>query len=295
MNLTIKSSGDDVKTIQEMLAEMGFQPGSVDGLYGGKTEVAVIKFQEEQGLYADGVVGPNTWNAIREALAIHRDEQISPAVDDSGHTLMDWQRVSADRYKGGYDRFFLREDVASAYMRVYEQVQQAGGLITSSGARRSLKAKMNSSRSATSFHYTGRALDLFVGSGMKKTRTDPFIISPDGDRLWRVYARAEGGTQMDLKAVTYDSRETGKIVTGRFIDLTSLFKEEGFERIRARSSFFKKGPWLGAEWWHFQYEHGLEKGLSTFGDELLKVYSESELRETPVWQYRHRVFGVNWF
>ncbi|GGI75694.1 hypothetical protein GCM10007978_11620 [Shewanella hanedai] len=64
MNLTIKSSGDDVKTIQEMLAEMGFQPGSVDGLYGGKTEVAVIKFQEEQGLYADGVVGPNTWNAI---------------------------------------------------------------------------------------------------------------------------------------------------------------------------------------------------------------------------------------
>ncbi|WP_394392998.1 hypothetical protein [Shewanella woodyi] len=99
---------------------------------------------------------------------------------------------------------------------------------------------------------------------------------------------------MDIEAITYGSRQRGKLVTGRFVDLTSLFKEEGFERIRARRSFFKGGTWLGAEWWHFQYEKGLEKGKSTFGNELLKVYREQTLSLTPVWQYRHYIFGDKW-
>ncbi|MBW8185477.1 peptidoglycan-binding domain-containing protein [Shewanella nanhaiensis] len=293
MNLRIKSSGEEVKSLQELLTVLHLNPGPIDGEFGDKTEDAVLQFQEQQGLYADGVVGSITWNALKKAAVVQLDEQNQPAVE-SDNRLMNWQRVAADPYKDGYNRFYLREDAAKAYLRVYEKVKQAGGLLTSSGARRALNAEVNPSRSATSFHYTGRALDLFVGSGMEKTKTDPFIISSDGDRLWRVYARAEGGEQMDIEAITYGSRQRGKLVTGRFVDLTSLFKEEGFERIRARRSFFKGGIWLGAEWWHFQYEKGLEKGKSTFGNELLKVYREQTLSLTPVWQYRHYIFGDKW-
>lgn len=179
-------------------------------------------------------------------------------------------------------------------MRVREIVLEAGGKLTSSGARRSLNASVNASRSATSFHYTGRALDLFVGSGMENRSRDPFVVTADGDRYWRVYVRAEGGEPMEIDALTYGSRNRGRVTTGRFLDLTTLFQAEGFERIRARPSFFSGGSWLGAEWWHFQYEKGLEKGISTFGEELLKVYTESQVSSTQPWQFRNHVFGVNW-
>ncbi|MEA3491424.1 MAG: peptidoglycan-binding domain-containing protein [Campylobacterota bacterium] len=289
------SQGEAVKSLQESLKRLGFNVGKIDGDFGRKTENAVIAFQEVHNLYADGIVGPNTWQALKKALFIIQDEQSTPLPSEDHHSeMMKWVRVPADRYRDGYDRFFLREDVAQAYMKVRDIVTEAGGILTSSGARRSLNAHVNASRSATSFHYTGRALDLHVGSGMENRSRDPFLVSPDGDRYWRVFVRAEGGQQMEIDAVTYGSRKNGKTVSGRFLDLTKIFEEHGFHRIRARRSFFSGGTWLGAEWWHFQYEEGLIKGTSTFGDELLKVYTESQLRNTPPWRYRSRIFGVDW-
>lgn len=296
MNLKIKSQGEDVKTVQEILKQLGYNPGPIDGWFGEKTETAVVRFQEENNLYSDGIVGPVTWRALQRELEIHFDEQLNPSAHfEHKSDLIPWVRVPADAYRDGYDRFFLRKDAAAAYMNVRKIVTEAGGKLTSSGARRSLKANVGAGRSATSFHYTGRALDLFVGSGMENRTRDPYLVSPDGDRYWRVFARADGGRQMEINAVTYGSRNNGKPVSGRFIDLTELFENEGFKRIRARTSFFSGGSWLGAEWWHFQYVKDLEDKVSTFGDELLKVYTEDQVHETPPWQYRDRVFGINWF
>lgn len=290
------SEGEDVKSVQEILTRLGYRPGPVDGVFGDKTESAVVQFQEEHSLYSDGIVGPNTWGMLHRALEISIDEQIQP-INDRGiePERMEWVRVPADKYRDGFDRFLLREDAAESYIKVRERVIEAGGVLTSSGARRALDAHVGASRSATSFHYTGRALDLFVGSGMENRARDPFVVTSDDDRYWRVFAKADGGEQMELSAVTYGSRNQGKSVSGRFIDLTDLFAKEGFKRIRARRSFFTGGNWLGAEWWHFQYENGLEHGISTFGDELLKVYSEEQLNGTPPWRFRNRLFGVDWF
>lgn len=288
--------GENVKSIQEILTHLGYRLGPIDGIYGDKTESAVVQFQEEHNLYADGIVGPNTWNALHWAHTIIVDEQTHPLTDPGTHPeLMQWVRVAADKYGEGFDRFFLREDAATAYMRVRERVIEAGGILTSSGARRDLDAPVGASRSATSFHYTGRALDLFIWSGMVNRERDPFVVTPDGDRYWRVFVRADGGEQVELNAVTYGLRKVGKPVSGKFLDLTALFEKEGFIRIRARPSFFSGGSRLGAEWWHFQYVKGLETGITTFGDELLKVYSEEQLIETPPWRFRSRVYGVNWF
>ena len=296
MNISKNHSGENVKTVQEILQQLGYNPGPIDGKYGEKTERAVIQFQEQNNLYADGIVGPITWRSLHKALEIHIEEQVNPLVEnDFQADLMDWVRVPADKYRNGYDRFFLRKDAADAYLRVRARVIDAGGILTSSGGRRSLNAPVGASRSATSFHYTGRALDLFVGSGMENRGRDPFIIAADGDRYWRVFARAEGGEPMEIEAVIYSSRKRGRLISGRFIDLTALFAAEGFKRIRARPSFFTGGSWLGAEWWHFQYENGLEKGVSTFGNELLKVYTENQVCSTPPWQYHSRIFGINWF
>ena len=51
---------------------------------------------------------------------------------------------------------------------------------------------------------------------------------------------------------------------------------------------------MGAEWWHFQYTKDLVEGVSTFGHELLKLYSENTLAGTPPWRERERIYGINW-
>jgi len=295
--LKLHSRGEDVRTLQENLAQLGYSPGKIDGIFGEKTEDAVILFQEAEGLYGDGIVGTRTMAALEEALREHLLEQQSPGIDsmDENPERLAFVRVPADKYRDGYDRFFLRSDVAEAYNEIRRQVVEVGGKITSSGARRSLTANVSPSRSATSFHYTGRALDLHVGSGMENPNTDPFVVASDGDRYWRVYVRADGGQQMEIDAITYSDRTRSSKVSGYFLDITELFKLKGFNRIRARKSFFNNGTWLGAEWWHFQYEVGLTERETTFGNELLRVYSKETLRPTPPWQYRDRIFHVNWW
>ena len=58
------STGDTVSAIQQRLSDWGYYDGSVDGVYGSRTEEAVKAFQEKNGLTADGVAGPATLAAI---------------------------------------------------------------------------------------------------------------------------------------------------------------------------------------------------------------------------------------
>ena len=57
--------GEDVRTLQERLLEMGFDTGRADGIYGPRTARAVAQFQREVGLTPDGSCGPHTMKALR--------------------------------------------------------------------------------------------------------------------------------------------------------------------------------------------------------------------------------------
>ncbi|MEQ4300580.1 peptidoglycan-binding protein [Plantactinospora sp. B6F1] len=57
--------GEDVRTLQERLLEMGYDVGRADGVYGARTARAVAQFQREVGLPPDGACGPQTMNALR--------------------------------------------------------------------------------------------------------------------------------------------------------------------------------------------------------------------------------------
>jgi peptidoglycan hydrolase-like protein with peptidoglycan-binding domain len=52
--------GPAVLAVQQALAERGYDPGPLDGIYGETTEVAVIALQSARGLIVDGEVGPQT-------------------------------------------------------------------------------------------------------------------------------------------------------------------------------------------------------------------------------------------
>ena len=54
------STGDEVRRIQQKLADLGYSVGSVDGIYGQRTQSAVKAFQRNVGLTADGIAGPAT-------------------------------------------------------------------------------------------------------------------------------------------------------------------------------------------------------------------------------------------
>ena len=64
MYLQIGSKSDLVQKVQARLKKIGFDPGPADGVFGNKTQKAVIKFQKNKKLEADGIVGAFTLKAL---------------------------------------------------------------------------------------------------------------------------------------------------------------------------------------------------------------------------------------
>lgn len=58
-------AGDDVHELQSRLADLGFDVGRCDGIFGERTETALREFQHQFGLVSDGCCGPMTLNALQ--------------------------------------------------------------------------------------------------------------------------------------------------------------------------------------------------------------------------------------
>ena len=67
--LKLNSKGTDVRNLQQDLTTLGYYWAEITGNFGERTEAAVKRFQEENGLTADGVAGTKTLNAIAAAVA----------------------------------------------------------------------------------------------------------------------------------------------------------------------------------------------------------------------------------
>ena len=62
--LRFGSKGEDVEYLQRRLNGIGFGSLVVDGIFGVATEESVKKFQKENGLTVDGIVGSQTWATL---------------------------------------------------------------------------------------------------------------------------------------------------------------------------------------------------------------------------------------
>jgi cell wall-associated NlpC family hydrolase len=59
--------GEDVRQLQTLLERHGIATGGADGQFGPMTQRAVVAFQKAHGLGGSGLVGPQTWSALRQA------------------------------------------------------------------------------------------------------------------------------------------------------------------------------------------------------------------------------------
>jgi hypothetical protein len=150
---------------------------------------------------------------------------------------------------------------------------------------------------------------------MQNLKTDAYIVVRDGNsRRFTVWVKvmnpqapkAASVPEVSLTACTVVTKKTtaGKMYTqlvytpwkGQAFNLTALFAEHGFEPISGRKDFFSGGSYSGAEWWHFSWRVGMETGKTTFGSELLKVYSLAECKTFIYWdEVKEAVYGVEFF
>ena len=81
--LSMGSRGERVALIQQRLKEWGYYTGDVDGIFGRGTHNAVVRFQRQNKLNADGQVGSKTAAAMGLTLtgtisaALYRESELS--------------------------------------------------------------------------------------------------------------------------------------------------------------------------------------------------------------------------
>jgi len=61
------SSGEEVKKLQSVLGELGYNCGAADGIFGPTTEARLMAFQKEEGKEPDGIYGKET-KALIESI-----------------------------------------------------------------------------------------------------------------------------------------------------------------------------------------------------------------------------------
>ncbi len=105
--------GDDVATLQARLQDLGFYTDMVDGHFGLQTHDALMSYQREYGLSADGICGPETLRSLYflgsrvtggSPHAIHEEE----LVRRSGPKLSG-KRIIIDPGRGGADHGLITQ------------------------------------------------------------------------------------------------------------------------------------------------------------------------------------------
>ena len=65
--LKVGSTGSEISMLQTKLKTLNYDVGPIDGIYGSKTKTAVQGFQFDNHLLVDGIVGPQTQEALNNA------------------------------------------------------------------------------------------------------------------------------------------------------------------------------------------------------------------------------------
>jgi N-acetylmuramoyl-L-alanine amidase len=126
--------GDDVRELQRKLNALGFDASREDGIFGERTDRAAREFQLNTGAEADGIVGPDTFEAfgrlrpdpeaasraiVREAASLREGRSLIGAVIaiDGGHGMADPGAAGPGGSEEADIAFTLAEELAEELAR----------------------------------------------------------------------------------------------------------------------------------------------------------------------------------
>ncbi|MEH7116858.1 peptidoglycan DD-metalloendopeptidase family protein [Neobacillus vireti] len=101
-------TGPYVVKLQTLLEDKGYDVGVIDGDFGSRTKNAVILFQQDNGLTADGIVGQQTWQKLLETTQSSlakvnvqlNGAAFNPGFYGNGTTYVYWRAL--DKFKISY-------------------------------------------------------------------------------------------------------------------------------------------------------------------------------------------------
>ncbi|GAB3184106.1 N-acetylmuramoyl-L-alanine amidase [Micromonospora palomenae] len=200
-------TGEDVRSLQERLLEMGYDVGHADAIYGVRTARAVAQFQREVGLKPDGSCGPHTMGALRRLgrkVVGGRPQWLreSDAIRQSGPTLVG-RTVVIDPGHGGTDPGVVVPDGPLRWCEadlVHDLASRLEGRLAAAGVRVQLtrgptpatclpdtdRAQLANSLGADVFislHTDGHANPEADGVATYHYGTDNGVTSATGERL----------------------------------------------------------------------------------------------------------------
>lgn len=182
----------DIKQRQSLLTFLGYDTGGVDGIWGSKSRNATEAAQEDLGIPADGVWGPQTETAVLEAVCAYAVETPVPDSDteENGSTELEllfegiryWQpeefRCRCGEYHAPYcDGFPVLPDRTLLEL-VDDLRHNAGRPGHRSSGIRCYQHNIDQGGVADSRHLKGKALDFYIeglsGSQLlKAAQADP--------------------------------------------------------------------------------------------------------------------------
>ncbi len=138
-NLSLRSTLE----IQQFLSNNGFNPGPVDGQSGPKTKNAIILFQKENGLLADGIVGNRTKAEMRSYTGC---ESASTCIarDNRSVKLENVSDIQTYLANNGFNPGIIDGKMGSYTKEAIKAFQRKVGLIPDGVAGNRTKAEMKS-------------------------------------------------------------------------------------------------------------------------------------------------------
>lgn len=139
--LAAPMTGDDVMALQTRLAEMGYNTGRPDGIFGPFTDACVRDFQRHRGLQEDGVFGSQTYrelNRIGRMVTGGRPQYLREyqLVRQSG-PRMHGKHIVLDPGHGGDERGWTAGGVCAADL-TYDIAARLRSRMTTAGMRVSM-------------------------------------------------------------------------------------------------------------------------------------------------------------
>ncbi len=122
------SSGGEVTYLQQLLQRLGYFTGNITGNFGNTTRDSVLRFQQDYGLYADGVVNNQTWDAlIRQRPPIgtipdnNRAALLRPGDNNENVKNLQLRLEQLGYFKGNPNGFYgdYTKDAVTQFQRYY--------------------------------------------------------------------------------------------------------------------------------------------------------------------------------